>query len=102
MAPPVVVLADPARLDQIIRNLLSNALNHTSHGPVLVRLSGDDAGRWMVRHGHAWSQRFRRSAGPYAAEEALAHGGRLGLWARPAPLEPRLFRKGHGACPHGG
>ena len=67
-----------------------------------VRLSGDDAGRWMVRQGHAWSHRFRRSGGPYAAEEALARGGRLGLWARPAPLEPRLFRKGHGACAHGG
>ncbi|RYF43804.1 MAG: thermonuclease family protein [Comamonadaceae bacterium] len=63
-----------------------------------VRFSQDDTGRWMVRHGHAWSHRFRRSGGPYAAEEALARGGRLGLWAHPAPLQPRIFRKGHGAC----
>jgi signal transduction histidine kinase len=33
--------ADPARLDQIIRNLISNALNHAPEGPVLVRLTGD-------------------------------------------------------------
>lgn len=65
-----------------------------------VRLPDDDAGRWMVRQGHAWSHRFRGRAGPYAAEEALAHAGRLGLWADPAPLEPRAFRKGHGACGH--
>ncbi|MEO7547915.1 MAG: thermonuclease family protein [Ramlibacter sp.] len=67
-----------------------------------IRLPDDDAGRWMVRHGHAWSQRFKRSGGPYAAEEALAHGNRLGLWAQPAPLEPRAFRKGHGRCGHTG
>ena len=36
--------ADPARLDQIIRNLISNALNHAPDGPVMVRLTGD--GRW--------------------------------------------------------
>jgi signal transduction histidine kinase len=33
--------ADPARLDQIIRNLISNALNHAPDGPVMVRLTGD-------------------------------------------------------------
>lgn len=67
-----------------------------------VRLQGDDAGRWMVRHGHAWSHRYRGRSGPYAAEQALAHAGRLGLWADAAPLEPRTFRKGHGACGHAG
>ena len=36
--------ADPARLDQIIRNLISNALNHAPDGPVTVRLIGD--GSW--------------------------------------------------------
>jgi signal transduction histidine kinase len=33
--------ADPARLDQIIRNLISNALSHAPDGPVVVRAGGD-------------------------------------------------------------
>jgi signal transduction histidine kinase len=33
--------ADPVRLDQIIRHLISNALNHAPDGPVMVRLTGD-------------------------------------------------------------
>ena len=40
---PLETYADAARLDQVIRNLISNALNHAPDGPVLVRLSGDDA-----------------------------------------------------------
>lgn len=41
IAPRLETIADPARLDQIIRNLISNALHHAPDGPVMVRLSGD-------------------------------------------------------------
>jgi signal transduction histidine kinase len=34
---PLATKADPARFDQIVRNLLANALVHTETGPVLIR-----------------------------------------------------------------
>lgn len=64
----------------------------------LVSLDGDDLGLWMVRTGQAWSYRFRGNSGPYAAEEAQARQGRLGLWQADAPLRPREFRARHGSC----
>jgi signal transduction histidine kinase len=39
---PLETYADPARLDQVIRNLISNALNHAPDGPVTVRAWRDD------------------------------------------------------------
>lgn len=62
-----------------------------------VTLEGHDVAAWMVREGHAWSQRYRKSLGPYAAEESQARQGRRGLFAAPA-TEPREFRKAHGPC----
>jgi signal transduction histidine kinase len=41
VATRLEVFADPARLDQIIRNLISNALSHAPDGPVTVRGSYD-------------------------------------------------------------
>lgn len=64
-----------------------------------VALDGHDVAAWMVREGHAWSQRYRRSPGPYAAEEAEARRLLRGLFAAPAAIEPRQFRKAHGPCP---
>lgn len=63
-----------------------------------VALDGHDVAAWMVREGHAWSQRWRRSPGPYAAEEAEARRFQRGLFAAPAVVEPRQFRKAHGPC----
>jgi signal transduction histidine kinase len=37
--------ADPTRLDQIIRNLISNALSHATYGPVTVR--GENDSPWI-------------------------------------------------------
>jgi signal transduction histidine kinase len=37
VAPHLEAYADPTRLDQIIRNLISNALSHAPDGPVTVR-----------------------------------------------------------------
>jgi len=66
---------------------------------VTLRLAGDDVGAWMVVQGHAWSPRWRRHAGPYAAQERQARAARRGLFADPQAIEPRLFRKRHGPCP---
>lgn len=60
----------------------------------------DDYGRWLVLRGHAWSYRYRRSGGPYAAEEAQARSHRQGLWQQVRPMPPRVFRQRHGSC-HG-
>jgi micrococcal nuclease len=62
-----------------------------------VELNGEDVAAWMVREGHAWSYRYRRSPGPYAAQEQQARAARRGLFAQPA-VEPRMFRKTHGPC----
>ncbi|MBX3623323.1 MAG: thermonuclease family protein [Rhizobacter sp.] len=69
---------------------------HRSIGTLV--LDGEDIGAWMVREGHAWSYRFRRSRGPYAAEENAARAQRRGLFAQPQAVEPRAFRKVHGPC----
>ena len=63
-----------------------------------IRLESEDISAWMVSQGHAWSYRYRRSNGPYAAEERAAKSARRGLFADPAAQEPRSFRKAHGSC----
>ena len=80
-----------------------SARRRDSFGRLLARVSldrsgGVDVGDWMVREGHAWSYRFRRDAGPYAAQEAAAKSARKGLFALAPLQEPRDFRKRHGAC----
>jgi len=70
------------------------------YGRALAHLSlqGQDVGRWMVTQGHAWSYRYRRDAGPYAAQEAQARAQLLGLFRNSRPERPHDFRKRHGAC----
>jgi endonuclease YncB( thermonuclease family) len=63
-----------------------------------VRRGGQDLGGWMVQQGHAWSDGWRGSGGPYARQQAQAAAARLGLWRSRAPLEPRIFRQRHGSC----
>lgn len=67
-------------------------------GLARIRLDGSDLGAQMVRAGQAWSYRWRRNRGPYAAEEALARQSRRGLFAVGQPELPRDFRKRHGTC----
>lgn len=64
-----------------------------------LQIDGEDVAAWMVREGHAWSYRYRRSLGPYAEQEAQARAARRGLFAADAPVLPRDFRKAHGPCP---
>ncbi len=63
-----------------------------------LRLAGEDVGASMVRSGQAWSYRWHRDSGPYAAEERLARQSRAGLFAAPHPELPRDFRRRHGPC----
>jgi micrococcal nuclease len=63
-----------------------------------VSAGGQDVGGWMVRHGHAWSYRFRGKGGPYMADETSARNARLGLWNDAELVNPRQFRKQHGSC----
>lgn len=66
-----------------------------------IRHHGDDVGGWLVREGHAWSMHYRRSAGPYAEQEAQARLARRGLWSEAGAIEPRQFRRQHGRCRYG-
>ncbi|MDO8448906.1 MAG: thermonuclease family protein [Rhodoferax sp.] len=68
-------------------------------GLARIQLEDDDLGARMVRAGQAWSYRWRRNPGPYAAEEAVARQSRRGLFATNDPPElPRSFRQRHGPC----
>lgn len=67
-------------------------------GLARIRLDGHDLGARMVRAGQAWSYRWRRDLGPYAAEEAVARQTRLGLFAQDQAELPRDFRQRHGSC----
>lgn len=63
-----------------------------------IDLDGEDIAGWMVSQGHAWSYRYRRDGGPYLALQLQAQSARRGLFADPAALPPRVFRKRHGSC----
>jgi endonuclease YncB( thermonuclease family) len=71
-----------------------------SYGRGLARISvkGEDVGARLVASGHAWSNRWHRSLGPYAKQEAQARDQRLGLFAQAQPELPRDFRKRFGSC----
>jgi micrococcal nuclease len=70
------------------------------HGRGLATLDhgGTDVGGWMVSQGQAWSYRWRRSLGPYQAQETLARAQRRGLFAQADAELPRAFRQRHGPC----
>ena len=103
---PVVIEADPRRLDRVLRNLLGNALDHGEGRPVDVTLrAGADAVAVTVRdHGsglrpgeaalvfnrfwRADPARSRRTGGTglglsIALEDARLHGGWLQAWGEP-------------------
>lgn len=73
---------------------------HDGYGRALARVSlrGEDLGGWLVRHGHAWSYRYRGQAGPYARLEARARSQHLGLFQQSQPERPYAFRRRHGSC----
>jgi signal transduction histidine kinase len=46
---PIFVVADPGRVDQVLTNLLTNAIRHTKQGSVLLRLHPYDEGKGCLR-----------------------------------------------------
>ncbi|QAZ38476.1 nuclease [Methylibium sp. Pch-M] len=70
------------------------------HGRALgtLWLDEQDVGAWLVAEGHAWSSRYGRDPGPYAAQEQRARAAGRGLFAVPDPELPRDFRRRHGPC----
>lgn len=86
---------------RVLHQRVSVALRRSDvYGRGLARLglAGQDVGADMVRSGQAWSYRWHRDSGPYAAEERLARQSRAGLFAAPHPELPRDFRRRHGPC----
>ena len=67
-------------------------------GLARIEFAGGDVGAQLVRAGQAWSYRWRRDPGPYAAEEAAARQARRGLFAAADAERPRDFRQRHGSC----
>ena len=86
------------------REVAVNGRHHDDYGRVLARitLDGRDVGEVMVVKGQAWSYRYRKNPGRYAAQQAEAEAARRGLFAPQAggdePVHPRDFRKQHGSC----
>jgi endonuclease YncB( thermonuclease family) len=64
----------------------------------VLHLGREDLGQRMVSAGHAWSYRFKKNAGPYAAQERQARQMRTGLFSDPAAEYPGKFRRRHGPC----
>jgi len=100
---PVPVLADPRRVERILRNLLGNALDHGESRPVVVTVAADDAavavtvrdhgvglrpgeaGLVFNRFWRADPSRSRLTGGTglglaISLEDARLHGGWLQAW----------------------
>jgi two-component system sensor histidine kinase MtrB len=110
---PVIVDADPRRIDRVLRNLLDNAIEHAEGGAVEVRLRGGEGGVAVsvrdygvgLRPGEAslvfgrfWRAdpaRARATGGTglglsIALEDVRLHGGWLQAWG--APDRGSVFR----------
>jgi endonuclease YncB( thermonuclease family) len=58
-----------------------------------------DVNAWLVAQGHAWDYQFvNGKPGRYAPLQTQAKTAGRGLWALPSPVQPRVFRRQHGAC----
>ena len=64
----------------------------------IVRIDGQDLGRWLVSQGHAWVYSYRQKKSPYANELTQAQRERRGIFNSSQAEEPRLFRKRYGSC----
>ena len=84
-------------LDQVV-TVRVRAFDTYGRGLAQVSAGGDDMAAVLVRGGHAWSSRWRRSLGPYAAEEAQARAERKGVFGVDGAETPREFRRRHGPC----
>jgi micrococcal nuclease len=107
-APEICQPGGTLARDVLMRRLLGKRVAvhgqyHDDYGRLLAKVvfNGEDAGKWMVASGMAWSYRSRGSAGPYARAQRRAQTARLGVFALAKggpPVYPAQFRKQHGSC----
>jgi endonuclease YncB( thermonuclease family) len=104
-APEICQAGGVASRDALSQLVLSKTVEVTvkyqdDYGRGLARILVEDrdVAAIMVQSGHAWSNRWHRSLGPYAAQEKQARAAHTGLFADPAPELPRDFRKRFGSC----
>ncbi len=105
-APEICQSGGEASRDVLARRVLNQVVQvrvraQDDYGRGVARIvhQGDDVAAWLVASGQAWSYRWRRSLGPFAAEETLARERGLGIFKDDAAELPREFRKRHGPCP---
>ena len=104
-APEICQAGGEASRDALATRLLGQAVTvserrRDDYGRGLARLThrDEDVGGWLVSIGHAWSYRWRNSAGPYQPQEAEAQAASRGLFADRRAELPRAFRRRHGPC----
>jgi len=104
-APEICQIGGPAARDALASRVLDRVVTvrvraFDNYGRALAQVSagGDDMAAVLVRSGHAWSARWRRSLGPYADEEAQARAERKGVFGVDGAETPREFRLRHGPC----
>lgn len=105
-APEICQPGGTAARDALAKRVLGQQVEvrvrrHDEYGRGLARLrhQGDDLGAWLVGSGLAWSYRWGRSLGPYAAQEAASREAGLGVVGDAKAELPRDFRRRHGPCP---
>ena len=71
-----------------------------THGRTLATLYVEDVNvnQWLVKEGHAWSDRYKHDRGRYVAEERMAKALGRGFNAAGNAVPPRDFRRDHGPC----
>ncbi len=104
-APEICQAGGVAAREALKRRVLGQSVTVTSRtfddygrSVGILRLGGQDIGRWQVVQGHAWVYSYRRQQGPYAEELNQARLARRGVFSDAAAEEPRLFRKRRGSC----
>jgi len=104
-APEICQSGGTESRDTLARRVLRQSVTVTERqrddygrGLATLEHGGADVGGWMVAQGQAWSYRWRRSLGPYQAQETLARAQRRGLFAQADAELPGAFRKRHGPC----
>lgn len=104
-APEICQAGGVAARDALSAQLLQQdvvvhqrAFDQYGRGLVRIQRGPSDINAWLVASGLAWASRWR-GRGAYVAQEELARAAARGVWAeRPAPEEPRDFRRRHGPC----
>lgn len=104
-APEICQAHGPAAQEALAQRLIrrevrvdTRRMDDYQRALATVTLQGDDVAEWLVSQGHAWSYRYRKDPGRYAAQEKRARAQGLGLFARADAVRPRDFRKRHGSC----